>query len=81
MIGLHRRRTDTRNVAANSAPQMRIGLRSLRRAWPDARIDVVVPAAARGLLAGNPDCNGILAYPAERGIAAWEKATAATHFR
>ena len=32
-------------------------IRSLRRAWPDSEIDVLVFANTAGILAGNPDIN------------------------
>jgi heptosyltransferase-3 len=41
-------------------------LRSLRRAYPEASIDVLVYAGQEGMLEGNPDCNaviGINPYP------------------
>ena len=38
-------------------------IRSLRRAWPDATIDALVFADTAGILAGNPDLNGIVTMP------------------
>jgi heptosyltransferase-3 len=35
-------------------------LRSLRRAYPEASIDVMVYAGQEGMLEGNPDCNAVL---------------------
>lgn len=35
-------------------------VRSLRRAYPQARIDVLVFAGSAGVLHGNPDCNAVL---------------------
>ncbi len=35
-------------------------IRSLRRAWPDARIDALVFADTAGILAGNPDLDAIV---------------------
>lgn len=35
-------------------------IRSLRRAWPDAEIDILVFAGTEGVLAGNPDINQII---------------------
>lgn len=35
-------------------------LRSLRRAWPRTRIDVLVFANKGGVLEGNPDCNEVI---------------------
>lgn len=35
-------------------------IRSLRRAWPDARIDVLTLAGSAGVLAGNPDIDLVL---------------------
>jgi len=45
-------------------------LRSLRRAYPDATIDVMVYAGQEGILAGNPDCSNVIAvdpYPDRAG--------------
>ena len=39
-------------------------IRSLRRAWPDATIDVLVFADTVGILAGNPDVDAVIAMPA-----------------
>jgi heptosyltransferase-3 len=38
-------------------------IRSLRRAWPDSEIDVLVFANTAGILAGNPDINRVIAMP------------------
>ena len=38
-------------------------IRSLRRAWPDARIDALVFADTAGIVAGNPDLDGVVAMP------------------
>lgn len=38
-------------------------IRSLRRAWPDARIEVLVFADTAGILAGNPDLDGVVVLP------------------
>jgi heptosyltransferase III len=38
-------------------------IRSLRRAWPDADIDVLVFANTAGILVGNPDINRVIAMP------------------
>jgi heptosyltransferase III len=38
-------------------------IRSLRRAWPDARIEALVFADTAGILAGNPDLDGIVSLP------------------
>jgi len=38
-------------------------IRSLRRAWPDAKIDVLVFANTAGILAGNPDINRVITMP------------------
>jgi heptosyltransferase-3 len=38
-------------------------VRSLRRAWPDARIDALVFADTAGILAGNPDLDSVLTMP------------------
>jgi ADP-heptose:LPS heptosyltransferase/O-antigen ligase len=48
-------------------------LRSLRRAYPEASIDVLVYAGQQGMLEGNPDCNRVIAiapYPDRAGYAA-----------
>ncbi len=38
-------------------------IRSLRRAWPDASIEALVFADTAGILAGNPDLDGVVAMP------------------
>lgn len=38
-------------------------LRSLRTAWPGARIDVLVPRATASVLEGNPDIDSVLLEP------------------
>lgn len=38
-------------------------IRSLRRAWPDAHIDALVFSDTAGILAGNPDLNGVVSMP------------------
>ena len=38
-------------------------IRSLRRAWPDATIDVLVFSGTAGILKGNPDVSGVIAVP------------------
>lgn len=38
-------------------------IRSLRRAWPDATIDVLVFADTAGIVTGNPDIDGIVVMP------------------
>jgi heptosyltransferase-3 len=43
-------------------------IRSLRRAWPDAEIDVLVFEAAAGILAGNPDISQVIAMPARPNL-------------
>jgi len=35
-------------------------IRSLRRAWPQAQLDILVFAGTQGILAGNPDINRII---------------------
>ncbi len=44
-------------------------IRSLRRAWPDARIDVLVFKATAGILAGNPDIDDVITMTARPGLA------------
>jgi len=39
-------------------------IRSLRRAWPDATIDMLVFADTAGILEGNPDLNATVVMPA-----------------
>jgi lipopolysaccharide heptosyltransferase III len=43
-------------------------IRSLRRAWPDATIDVLVFAGTVGLVDGNPDIDRVIAMPARSTI-------------
>jgi heptosyltransferase-3 len=38
-------------------------IRSVRRAWPEARIDALVFADTAGILAGNADINGVVTMP------------------
>jgi heptosyltransferase III len=38
-------------------------IRSLRRAWPDATIEALVFADTAGILAGNPDLDGVVVMP------------------
>jgi heptosyltransferase III len=38
-------------------------IRSLRRAWPDAHIEALVFADTAGILAGNPDLDGVIELP------------------
>ena len=38
-------------------------LRSLRRAYPDARLDALVFSGTEGILAANPDVDGVIAIP------------------
>ncbi len=45
-------------------------IRSLRRAWPEARIEALVFADTAGILAGNPDINGVVTMPPRP--AAWQ---------
>lgn len=42
---------------------------SLRKAWPDATIEALVFADTAGILAGNPDLDGIVTLPAKRTVA------------
>jgi len=39
-------------------------IRSLRQAWPDAKIDALVFADTAGIIEGNPDLNGVVVMPA-----------------
>ena len=45
-------------------------IRSLRRAWPQASIDVLVFDGTAGILAGNPDIDHVIAMPQRPGAAA-----------
>ena len=38
-------------------------IRSVRRAWPEAQIDVLVFDGTAGIIAGNPDIDHILTMP------------------
>lgn len=42
---------------------------SLRQAWPDATIEALVFADTAGILAGNPDLDGVITMPARRTVA------------
>jgi heptosyltransferase-3 len=42
-------------------------IRSMRRAWPGATIDVLVFAGTAGIVEGNPDIDRVIAMPARRG--------------
>jgi len=44
-------------------------IRSLRRAWPEARIDALVFADTAGIIDGNPDLNGVVVMPPQPGVA------------
>src|SRR5438045_2199997 len=44
-------------------------IRSLKRAWPDAAIDVLVFEGTAGILAGNPDIDNVIAMPARPSAA------------
>ena len=43
-------------------------IRSIRRAWPDAVLDVLVFADTAGILEGNPDVDHVITMPARPGI-------------
>lgn len=45
-------------------------IRSLKRAYPDAMIDVLVFEGTQGILQGNPDIASVIAMPERGGIAA-----------
>src|ERR1700685_3930633 len=45
-------------------------VRSIRRAWPDATLDILVYAASAGILKGNPDIDIIIAIPPVSSLAA-----------
>jgi heptosyltransferase-3 len=44
-------------------------IRSLRHAWPDSKIDVLVFDNTRGIVAGNPDINGVITMPQRPSLA------------
>ena len=49
-------------------------IRSLKQAWPSARIDVLVFKGTEGVLAGNPDVAGIITVPARQSLGdAWRQ--------
>jgi heptosyltransferase-3 len=41
-------------------------IRSVRRAWPEARLEVLVSAASAAVLEGNPDIDELIVEPASR---------------
>src|SRR5665213_2816003 len=43
-------------------------IRSMRRAWPDATIDILVFDNTASIVEGNPDIDRVIAMPARRGI-------------
>jgi heptosyltransferase-3 len=43
-------------------------LRSMRNAWPHARIDVLVFSGTAGVLEGNPDCNEVIEIEHRPGV-------------
>ena len=45
-------------------------IRSLKQAWPNARIDALVFAGTQGVLAGNPDLDRVLTVPERPGFTA-----------
>src|SRR5438034_1220715 len=44
-------------------------IRSLRRAWPDAKIDVLTYPGPAGIIEGNPDIDRVIVAPARPTIA------------
>src|SRR2546421_341774 len=42
-------------------------IRSLKRAWPDSAIDVLVFRGTEGILAGNPDIARVITVPERPG--------------
>src|SRR6478609_1561826 len=44
-------------------------IRSLRQAWPDAKIDVLTYPAPAGIIEGNPDVDRVIVAPARPTIA------------
>ncbi len=51
-------------------------VRSLRRAWPDARIDMLVFADTAPILAGNPDIDTVIEAPQRASVAESRKLAA-----
>jgi len=45
-------------------------IRSLRRAWPDAKIDVLAYPGPAGIIEGNPDVDRVIVAPARPTISA-----------
>jgi heptosyltransferase-3 len=43
-------------------------LGSLKKAYPHAKIDVLLPTANTGVLEGNPDVNQCITFPKKRGV-------------
>ena len=43
-------------------------IRSVRRAWPDARLDVLVFTDTAGILDGNPDIDNVFIMPPGAGL-------------
>ena len=43
-------------------------LGSLKKAYPDAEIDVLLPASNTGVLEGNPDVNQCITFPTKPSI-------------
>ena len=50
-------------------------IRSLRRAWPDSEIDVLVFDNTGGIVAGNPDISNVIAHAATADIGAKARAS------
>lgn len=48
-------------------------LRSLRRAWPQARIDALVYTGKGGMLEGNPDCNDVIESDEHPDVAGYRR--------
>src|SRR5262249_44186380 len=44
-------------------------IRSIRRAWPDATLDVLVFTDTAGILEGNPDVDRVIAMPVRPSLA------------
>jgi heptosyltransferase-3 len=51
-------------------------VRSLRNAWPEATLDVLVFAGTEGILAGNPDIDAVKVWPVNGGAMAGVRAAA-----
>lgn len=56
-------------------------LHALRVAWPEAEIDVLLPAGNQGMLAGNPDVSSLIPLPAKGDAGGFLRLLAALYRR